>query len=477
MRHIHPVANGVSTDHPVPGRPFVDDSHLPRHPKWIEAVGRHPGDTWGRCDGPGYGRATTGGEWAAFTTDQSNPDLAWCVRFHPEHGRTVVLVRDGAAASLHAAWIGDEDGPLLFRAGGYWWDGEYWYRPLQVFDMAAGTFVHRRTAAAETVTAAHLLAGAAADPGRAALLTIDEITTDTPELPPEQWLDHLALWASHRSERSRPLAECVVDLSAPELAEEQLLDLDSLAAMDSIDPDLARDFLARGSEFPNPQTGHNAPPGWSKPVAADWLEARQRSGLRISDTLLTTSADNHHQVLTGTNELWDRYTQSFTPVVRHELEQQPRRTPRFFPGRHRDDSEILDAQSAKLARSLAWGAALSATHIIPIEALATALRMAVLADFADGLNRGGALSGGQRTKDPFVAMNWQLGKLLDWLIRHDPATAQRTINEIIGDAERRLDLPRKSSIFALYTALATDGTLPEGSYDLFLERTLPPKSD
>jgi hypothetical protein len=47
-------------------------------------------------------------------------------------------VRDDDANELHAEWHG---GPLLFRAGGYWWDGATWYRPGQIWDAADGDFV------------------------------------------------------------------------------------------------------------------------------------------------------------------------------------------------------------------------------------------------------------------------------------------------------------------------------------------------
>jgi hypothetical protein len=52
LRNQRPVANGLRTDHPVPGLPFVDDAHLPlQDPQAIEAIGRRPEEgTWGRTD-------------------------------------------------------------------------------------------------------------------------------------------------------------------------------------------------------------------------------------------------------------------------------------------------------------------------------------------------------------------------------------------------------------------------------------------
>ncbi|MFJ9711623.1 hypothetical protein [Streptomyces sp. NPDC101234] len=83
---------------------------------------------WGRCD-----RDRNGG-WLAFTTDPLRTDLGWSVRYHPEHGMTVLLLDDRDTAALHEYWWGL---PLLFRSGGYWWDGTTWYRPQQVWDGAS----------------------------------------------------------------------------------------------------------------------------------------------------------------------------------------------------------------------------------------------------------------------------------------------------------------------------------------------------
>jgi len=136
LHHYQPVGNGARTDHPVPDLPFVDDAHLPLDDGLaVEAVGRGTGDgMWGR-----YDRCKEGG-WVAFTTDPQRPELAWCVRWHPEHGRSVVLYRDDDAAGVHMAWWGPV---LLFRAGGYWWDGTTWFRPSQIWDRAAESYVRR----------------------------------------------------------------------------------------------------------------------------------------------------------------------------------------------------------------------------------------------------------------------------------------------------------------------------------------------
>ncbi|MGW0827124.1 hypothetical protein [Streptomyces sp. NPDC002845] len=87
MYRLRPVANGISTDHPVPGLPFINDGRLPLdNPDAIERTGRNQGaDLWGRTD------RTSDGGWVAFTTEPKNPSFAWAVFHHPPHGRTVLL--------------------------------------------------------------------------------------------------------------------------------------------------------------------------------------------------------------------------------------------------------------------------------------------------------------------------------------------------------------------------------------------------
>jgi hypothetical protein len=103
------VANGLRTDHPIPDLPLVDDAHLPlEDPQELEAVGRHPGtDTWGRYDPVFDGEVDTG--WIAFTTAPGRHELGWVVRFHPEHGRSVILYRDEDVASAHTQFTGQPD--------------------------------------------------------------------------------------------------------------------------------------------------------------------------------------------------------------------------------------------------------------------------------------------------------------------------------------------------------------------------------
>lgn len=76
----------------------------------------------------------------------------------------------------------------------------------------------------------------------------------------------------------------------------------------------------------------------------------------------------------------------------------------------------------------------------------------------------------------FYGITTPVTKMLDWLIRHHPRTAHHLISEIIGDAERRLEIPREVSADSIRTALGLDSTLPRQARLDFLERALPPLS-
>ena len=100
------LGNGLRTDHPIPGLPFVDDSHIPiEDPRAVEAIGRKSeSGMWGRTDPMRVREGDVGVEagWKAFTTDATCRALAWVVRTHPRYGRSVWLVADEDAAGLYS---------------------------------------------------------------------------------------------------------------------------------------------------------------------------------------------------------------------------------------------------------------------------------------------------------------------------------------------------------------------------------------
>ena len=68
----------------------------------------------------------------------------------------------------------------------------------------------------------------------------------------------------------------------------------------------------------------------------------------------------------------------------------------------------------------------------------------------------------------------QVAKMLDWFVRHHPATAAYTIGEIIGEATDRFGIPRKIAENTIETALTLDSELSEDILDDFLGRIFDP---
>ena len=64
--------------------------------------------------------------------------------------------------------------------------------------------------------------------------------------------------------------------------------------------------------------------------------------------------------------------------------------------------------------------------------------------------------------------------MLGWLVRHRPAGAAHIMGEIIGEAERRLEIPRHITERSLRTALNLDGGLDMDTLNDFLGRVLSP---
>lgn len=446
-----PVANGLRTDHPIEGLPFVDDALLPLDdPDAIEAIGRIPGgQMWGRTD------PCRDGGWAAFTTDPQRQDLAWVVRWHPEHGRSVIVYRDEDASGAYSTY---EDEALLFRAGGYWWDGTTWYRPSQVFDAAREAYVNRPVPAALTVTAADLLDTGSTNPGRGTVLDIADVDLDSSPSRSARWRDDLALWAQQHT--GRHLAGCIVALSAPELHAEQLLGVNELAETAGIAASTLRAYLARDeSDVPVPQAVVGGRDMWSRPVAEDWAERRQRSHEGVAEAL----GDQEHPNLDrGVAELWKEYTRQFTSRLWDNATWRKR-----FALRWRTKAAVED-----LANDLAWTVAGGLRRIVPIGDLGHTVRDAVLYRFVSWQR----LTENDPEENDYLPIGRQVAHLLDWLIRHDHGQATHTVNTIVGDAERELKIPAKLTGRSLRKAMNLDGKLDAETYAKFFDRVLPPES-
>ncbi|MEU3189525.1 hypothetical protein ABZ686_02520 [Streptomyces sp. NPDC006992] len=450
MQTLRPVANGLRTDHPIEGLPFVDDSLLDLDdPAAIEAIGRKVSDDmWGRFD---HNRRSGG--WMAFTTHPVRRDLAWSVRHHPEHGTSVLLMRDADASPMHMQWWSKA---LLWRSGGYWWDGATWYRPAQIWDAASEEYVRRPVTAATTLTASDVL-DRFSTVKEARVLDVTEVDTDA--AAPERWDDHLILWSQHRSEGARPLTQCVVSLTAPELTGDRLIGVPEMAKLGGISASTLRAYLARGEGgVPQPQASRSGRNLWARPVGEDWAEARRRSPGSAAEAL---AANEHSALPSGLSDLRQR----FTGLFRMTLWDRPERRKRWAL-RYRTADQVT-----QVASELGLVVADSIDDILPTDALATTIRHALLDEIATGID----LDGDE--EDPvFFGITQDVAKMLDWLIRHHPDRAQHVIGETIGDAERRWEkVPRSALAQSLRTALALDGQLDEDVYRDYLDRVLPPE--
>lgn len=454
-RFYPPLANGLRTDHPVPGLPFVDDSHIPFDdgPEAIEAVGRNVADgMWGRFDRIRRGA----GGWLAFTTDPLRTDLGWSVRFHPEHGRTVLLMREKDCSPLHEQWWGD---PLLFRAGGHWWDGASWYRPGQVWDPVEERMEHRKARAARTVSAADLLDGAG-DPARAHL---GKVAAFDPEAePPKNWADHLAMWAERHTtqEEALPLERCVVNIASPELSGDQLIGVPEMAALGGITASTLRGYIARGeNDVPAPQANVSGRSMWSKAVAADWVEARNRSSEGVREVLAGQDID---QLSPGAAAVRDRYAERF----HFSLWGRPNIRKRWVL-RHRNEPAVRE-----VADELAWTVASDLGQMLPTEWLSVTVRHAVLDQFTQSLELCGE-DDASAVSSFELTLTQPMAKMLDWLIRHHPDTARHTIGSILRDLHDRHEVPAAVAGQALHRALSMDGSLDGAALKNYLQRVLP----
>lgn len=459
MSMIHPVANGLRTDYPLPGLPFINDERLPLdNPDAIERTGRNQGEgLWGRTD------SLRGGGWVAFTTETKNRAYAWAVHHHPEHGRTVLLIRDQDMSSLHHDWMFGRSG-FLYRHGGYWWDGTVWHRPSQVVDRAYEGYDVRPVQDATSVTAADLLT-LPGGPGNARIAKIADFTA--PDEPLPHWRDHLALWAAQRRPDSRPLDRCVVDLRAPELEPASfvgragLAQIAGLASEDLPDPKYAR------SSLPVPQTEAPDGPRWSQPVARDWAEQYRRthgprellSGRTTfgTDQPLGLVADHHR----------------LTKIISDGLEDADnnRKDKRGARGRG-------EAKREESAAHLAWWSAVAFSDdsdgFIPVSAVRTTLIEAVVGGLAEDVDRAGKAN---KTDISLGDIRTDVVKLLDWYILRAPDRTPALFGEICLLAHVRLGLKPSDVGSLLRRSLHLDSELDGETVDALLDLALPPSAN
>ncbi|MFE9404773.1 hypothetical protein ACFYNY_23895 [Streptomyces sp. NPDC006530] len=453
---IRPVANGLRTDHPVPGLPFINDERLILdNPDAIERTGRNQGEgLWGRTD------QLPGGGWVAFTTETKNRAYAWAVHQHPEHGRTVLLLRNRDLSRLHHEWLYGHSG-FLYRHGGYWWDGTRWYRPQQIVDRAYEGYEARPVAGATTITAMDFLARPATS-HTAQVQKIADFTAAEGPLP--HWREHLALWASRREPGSRPLGQCVVDLQAPELDPARFVDRAGLAQIAELEPeDLPHPKYGR-KDLPPPQTETDQGPRWSRPVAHDWAEQYHRTHgpERLLSAMTAFGTDQPRGLVDDHNRL--------TKIIAESLQDagaDGKKNRRFT----RSSSANHEEQAAHLA----WWPAVAINGgtdgFIPIAAVRTTIVEAVLG----GLARDVADTHGHVTSS-LGDIRADVVHLIHWYIQREPRLAPALFGEICLDARMRFDLDPKDVGKVLRRSLSLDSEIDRRTLKALLDLALPPSA-
>jgi len=379
------LANGVGTDHPVPGLPFVDDTHLPAVPPPDSATAR--------------------------IAEPDRAGLVWIVHTHPHLGRTVLLYDAGPDGT--GPWNWQADQPLVTRTGGYWWDGARWHRPPLLWDEAAGAFEQQIVPAAATVTVADLLDDPLADASRGQLQQVTALAEENAATEQPQWLNDLARWAAHRSiaPGRPPLDRCVVTLTAPELAGDQLIDTTALAAAAAISPSALRAYISRGQgAVPEPQGLVAGRPMWSRPVAENWAAHRRRPAATRWPA---------HRSRRALPEGAEQIRQRLDPILFAALWEDPERRARWVL-RHRTQDAVRH-----VAADLAHLAAERLQDTVPAQALAKVLTQAALADFAAGAVRSTSAS-----------------QVLGWLTLYHPHVAEQALTTIAEQTELHFGIPR-----------------------------------
>ncbi|WP_329171281.1 hypothetical protein [Streptomyces sp. NBC_01477] len=457
MSRIRPVANGTRTDHPVPGLVFINDERLPLdNPDAIERTGRNQGGgLWGRTD------PTRNGGWVAFTTEPKNPAFAWAVYQHPEYGRVVLLIEAGDLGGLHHHWVHEPAG-MLFRHGGYWWAGERWHRPGLVWDGAYERNDPREVDNQLTVTAADVLK-APCNPQNAAVAKIASFTA--PETPPANWHDHLALWAQLRASQPgvRPLTECVVDLHAPELAADRLVNMAGLANIAAVAEEDMPDLRYEADKLPEPQAEADGAPWWSVPVARDWAENFHQKNGPKSLLAATTSYDTVQPV--GLVDAHNRLRKNF----HDDLTEQPRGKRRKPYMKGDDAHEAADALAWTAATTLMYG---QDQGLIPGGALRKVLIDAVLGHLADDVDQHGGTNDGKRLGD----LPADTVRMLVWYFQHRPEAAAGIFGEICLDARLRFGITPVQVGKMLRVSFHLDSDLDSDAVRQLMDMALPPSA-
>src|SRR5699024_11022939 len=120
--------------------------------------------------------------------------------------------------------------------------------------------------------------------------------------------------------------------------------------------------------------------------------------------------------------------------------------------RHRTPEQVQ-----RTSQDLAWSVAVSLDRIIPMPALTAVVRMAVISEFSGDAQE--CAKEGRPVSKGSLHLWTTTATMVDWVIRHDPAAAQRMVGDIVRDAQDKLGIAPDVVGYALIQAMALDGSL------------------
>jgi hypothetical protein len=295
-------------------------------------------------------------------------------------------------------------------------------------------------------------------------IDVDLCTTGKWQASGDEWAHHLAMWAAARTHNSLPLDQCVVTMTAPELAGDQLVGISEMAEIGGVAESTLRAYRARGeADLPMPQALINGRPVWARPVVMEWAEERQRSPEEIANAVSRDTAG----MPVGLSSLADRFGSSFVarlwqnPVAR-----------RRWALRSRNQDTVR-----RIADELALDAAALVREEVPFRELALSLKHALIAELGYGeLERS---LGEERSVESWtwIGIASYVAKSMGWIISCQPRAAAWALGELVGDLARNHAVPRHVTERSLRQALRIDSGLTREAVDDFLDRVLTPEAD
>ena len=334
-----------------------------------------------------------------------------------------------------------------------------WYRPAQVWDLASKECARRPVPMAVLVTAAELLKV----PGDAARGTVAAVAEFSPDSGGQgSWSDDLALWAARRQADALTLAKCVVNVIAPELAGDRLVSVTELAAIGGVAPSTLRAYISRGEEqVPSPQAVIGGRSAWS-PAGRRGVGRATAPGQCSGDRGDEPRRRNHAP----------RYRRGLRQIRADLLLGAVGEPPEGASGGRCGGVTGLPSGTSRpgwLGTSPLMSPRLVTAGSFPPDA---------------GRSPSGTPSSTSSPSrhDPdhesvYYGITPPVAHMLDWLIAHNPDSAQHTIGELVGEAERRLEIPRQVTEHSLRLALDLDSSkLDSERRREFLNRAFPPQT-